>query len=307
MDSFKSLIETHLITNKLEKAIRKARGKLIKAYKNKDSSQFIELKIIYTGFAAELATQTATFNKILNDLDKIDFINDDYNNTNHYSELIDNINTDSSSSEEQEITTFYNQHTNNTTNNSINNSPVLTDKDTIASNTPFEIQSKQIVIETPQNEKTETELELYNKSIPLTQHYAINKQQFTMEQNTEPEPIIVNNNNNYIDNDSKSVISAPEDYKPSKISKVRLGYKYGGKGFEVFTGYRNKCKPIYSSTLLMCHEICNENKDELKQFLIKYGKFNDRMIEEIVFKTRGYYEKYALVKVRGQSNYIKKK
>merc|ERR1719410_373616 len=35
-------------------------------------------------------------------------------------------------------------------------------------------------------------------------------------------------------------------------AKDNSGYKYGGKGFKVFTGYRNQCKPIYATTTLVC-------------------------------------------------------
>ncbi len=43
-----------------------------------------------------------------------------------------------------------------------------------------------------------------------------------------------------------------------------------------------------------CNETCNENKNKLREFLIEYGKVNEKMIEEIIFKTRGYKERYAL-------------
>merc|ERR1711933_310587 len=82
------------------------------------------------------------------------------------------------------------------------------------------------------------------------------------------------------------------NYVKGRTCKVRSGYKYQGKGFEVFTGYRNKSQPIYSSTMLYCQETCNQNEEEL--------------IEEIVFKAN-YYNHYALIKVRAPLKIIKKK
>merc|ERR1719273_2589703 len=96
------------------------------------------------------------------------------------------------------------------------------------------------------------------------------------------------------------------NYVKGRTCKVRSGYKYQGKGFEVFTGYRNKSEPIYSSTMLFCRETCNGNKKALTNFLIENGKFKKDMIQEIIFKT-SYYNRYALIKVKAPLKIIKKK
>merc|ERR1711971_140246 len=65
--------------------------------------------------------------------------------------------------------------------------------------------------------------------------------------------------------------------------KHNTGYKYCGKGFEVFTGYKNNSKPIYTSTTLFCRETMFKNKRLLKDYLCKEGKFSSAMIENISF------------------------
>merc|ERR1719266_951083 len=96
------------------------------------------------------------------------------------------------------------------------------------------------------------------------------------------------------------------NYVKGRTCKVRSGYKYQGKGFEVFTGYRNKSQPIYSSTMLYCQETCNQNEEELIKYLVENGKFKKDMIQEIIFKT-SYYNRYALIKVKAPLKVIKKK
>eukprot|EP00488_Nonionellina_sp_1-RS-2012_P001706 TRINITY_DN289_c0_g1_i1.p1 TRINITY_DN289_c0_g1~~TRINITY_DN289_c0_g1_i1.p1 ORF type:complete len:307 (+),score=86.85 TRINITY_DN289_c0_g1_i1:179-1099(+) len=88
--------------------------------------------------------------------------------------------------------------------------------------------------------------------------------------------------------------------------KVRSGYKYSGKGFEVFTG-RNRCKAIFSATTLFCRETCSADADKLKNYLVKFGKFKHEMFEEIVFKQSANHRFYALVKVRASLKVIKQK
>merc|ERR1712154_604828 len=82
-----------------------------------------------------------------------------------------------------------------------------------------------------------------------------------------------------------------------------------GRTCKVRSGYKNKSQPIYSSTMLYCREICNENEQELRTYLIENGKFKKEMIEEVIFKTNSsnYYNHYALIKVRAPLKIIKKK
>lgn len=105
-----------------------------------------------------------------------------------------------------------------------------------------------------------------------------------------------------VNNSTKSAISVK-----AKTFVINSGYKYQGKGFEVFTGYRNKSKPIYAATMLYCTETCRQNSEMLRAYLIEHGKFKDEMIEEIVFKEGYYSAPYALIKVRAPLKYIKNK
>ena len=103
-----------------------------------------------------------------------------------------------------------------------------------------------------------------------------------------------------------------KEYKRTNDKKTKLNvtssssYKYSGTGFKIFTGPRNRNKPIYSKTMLYCYETCNKNKNELKKYLIKNGRFKEEMIENIIFKD-GYNNNYALIGVRGPLKIIKKK
>jgi len=85
-------------------------------------------------------------------------------------------------------------------------------------------------------------------------------------------------------------------------AKINSGYKYGGKGFKLFTGFKNKCKPIYGATTLLCRETANESEELLTKYLIDNGKFNEDSIENIVFKRH-----YALICVRASMKVIKNK
>lgn len=84
--------------------------------------------------------------------------------------------------------------------------------------------------------------------------------------------------------------------------KDNSGYKYGGKGFKVFTGYRNQCKPIYSTTALVCHGTKDVDTETLREALIAGGRFTSSQIVSI-------FEQYnkAVIKVRMPLKSIKNK
>eukprot|EP01084_Bolivina_argentea_P051356 94470_1 len=272
----KVLIETHTKANRLSKEIRKHRGNIIKAYKNKSSSDLYISKINYTPLVAELNKETATFNELLKNLEENDFINN-YNDTN--SEIIENSNSDIS------VDTNISQksYDTNTISNYTNDETKL---DTETSNTPVvHIHLNDIFTDNTQIKPAIIPAE------PINKPKAIKK----CKKDSNDYLSLVKN---------KDVLKKTKNTK--RISGVKSGYKYNGKGFEVFTGYRNKCQPIYSSTMLYCKETCNEDKDELIKYLIKFGYFNNKMIEDITF-TRGYYKRHALIKVRGELKYITKK
>merc|ERR1712157_131045 len=178
-----------------------------------------------------------------------------------------------------------------------------------------------------------SELELYKDSVPMTENLSVNQTQTELEPEQKQEisgkkvtnPGKAKKVNIKSSKNGKSNVEYPMlakgkisdngrnnkkiNYVKGRTCKVRSGYKYQGKGFEVFTGYRNKSQPIYSSTMLYCREICNENEQELRTYLIENGKFKKEMIEEVIFKTNSsnYYNHYALIKVRAPLKIIKKK
>merc|ERR1712241_1326799 len=76
--------------------------------------------------------------------------------------------------------------------------------------------------------------------------------------------------------------------------KYNTGYKYGGKGFDVFTGFKNQSKPIYAATTLYCRETKNKNKKLLEQYLVNHGSFSD-------------YNDVAYIRVSGALKTIKNK
>merc|ERR1712241_836790 len=90
--------------------------------------------------------------------------------------------------------------------------------------------------------------------------------------------------------------------------KYNTGYKYGGKGFDVFTGFKNQSKPIYTATTLYCRETKNRNKKLLKQYLVNHGNFGGKAstIESINFGN-SWDGPVAYARVRGVLKTIKNK
>jgi len=95
---------------------------------------------------------------------------------------------------------------------------------------------------------------------------------------------------------------------PVAIINYNIGYKYGGKGFDVYTGFKNKSKPIYASTTLYCRETKSRNKKLLREYLVEEGKFGGKTaIESISFGNGRYHEDVAYIRVRGSMKTIKNK
>merc|ERR1711933_512048 len=209
----------------------------------------------------------------------------------NYSELIDNMSSDSDSSTASdkglEIDATY-------------KNPVKMEDDE-----KKQIPEKEAII------TADVGKELCEDSVPITDNLSVDQAQIKIEceeRKEIPEKKVINakveNKNSKINNNGKN--NKKVNYVKGRTCKVRSGYKYQGKGFEVFTGYRNKSQPIYSSTMLYCQETCNQNEEELRRYLIENGKFKKEMFEEIVFKAN-YYNHYALIKVRAPLKIIKKK
>jgi len=95
---------------------------------------------------------------------------------------------------------------------------------------------------------------------------------------------------------------------PVAVISYNTGYKYGGKGFDVYTGFKNNSKPIYASTTLYCRETKSQNKKLLKEYLVEEGKFGGKTaIESISFGYGRYGEDVAYIRVRGAMKTIKNK
>jgi len=304
MDTLKMLVETHINTRKLEKEIKKCRADLITEYKNKNSSDsnWYILKISYSRFAEQLKKETAKFDKLLQDINETDI--DDSN----YSEIIDNIYSDSDSSagsgKALELDAMYKSSVNQQKEEVI---AVNTNSAAITENSSAD--QTEIKIECEEKIKCEEKKKIpEKKAIKMVNPGKLKKINSKSNKNGKSNaeyPVLAKGKVNK----SKSVNNGKNkkvNYVKGRTCKVRSGYKYQGKGFEVFTGYRNKSEPIYSSTMLFCRETCNENKKELTNFLIENGKFKKDMIQEIIFKT-SYYNRYALIKVKAPLKIIKKK
>merc|ERR1712039_1085041 len=136
--------------------------------------------------------------------------------------------------------------------------------------------------------------------------------------NTMATTIRTNNKSNTAQSNKKVSVSANTMIRPKKrptsdkkvvVSvKYNTGYKYGGKGFDVFTGFKNQSKPIYSATTLYCRETKNQNKKFLEQYLVNHGSFGGKSstIESISFGN-SWNGPVAYVRVRGALKTIKNK
>jgi len=90
--------------------------------------------------------------------------------------------------------------------------------------------------------------------------------------------------------------------------KYNTGYKYGGKGFDVFIGFKNKSQPIYGATTLYCRETKNQDKKLLREYLENEGNFGGKTsIESISFGYGRYGQDVAYIRVRGSLKTIKNK
>mmetsp|Transcript_26591 Transcript_26591/g.23411 ORF Transcript_26591/g.23411 Transcript_26591/m.23411 type:complete len:421 (+) Transcript_26591:164-1426(+) len=311
MESYKSLISAHVNCKKLEKEIKKERHNLIKEYLNKNSSDsnWFITKIKYTGFAQQLKKETVKFDKLLEELDN----NDNNIDTNislssdgGHSEIMNNFANDPDSDSSSSNGSEKEYHV------LLRNSVPITDNGSI--------DEAQINMETEETEEKK-EMIVSNDIVTNEEKEAVvmnnnpddlNKSNYKFVKSDKEYPSLGNTESINDMNDTKNkreaikVTKYAKRNRTNKISLVTSGYKYGGKGFRVFTGPRNRGKPIFSQTMLYCYETCNKNKVELKKFLIKFGKFKEEMIENIIFKD-GYNNDYALVGVRGPLKIIKKK
>merc|ERR1712048_467689 len=105
---------------------------------------------------------------------------------------------------------------------------------------------------------------LYNESIPISEDDFVQRSASRISVKVEPEPepeaqvtsvpvpVLPKVQLKKI----TTTMIRPKRKRPTSDKKVvvsvkyNTGYKYGGKGFDVFTGFKNQSKPIYAATTL---------------------------------------------------------
>eukprot|EP01083_Nonionella_stella_P068560 182169_1 len=301
MDGISELIQAHVSISILEKEIRNCRDNLIKQHTTQNTTTNLNIyisKVSYNKYAQQLKQETAKFEKILQDLDVKDTIKN--------GEIMDNIESDTASTQSQIINAYSVSIKSNNDIQVIKREEQKKKKDTKKPMKKKKIISKPNAYDSKKvNKKVNKNInKKVNKNVVLRNNV---RSQNTMKRKTAP--IIVNNNNN---NNIKPVkpmmvinnIECVKVNKPktnnTKISKRYNRNKINSRRIKGFEVYKNK--PIYSSTLLFCKETCGKNKNQLKNYLIKWGNFNEINIEQILFRTN-----YVLIRVRGPLNIIQQK
>jgi len=165
---------------------------------------------------------------------------------------------------------------------------------------------------------------LYNESIPISEDDFIQRSASRISVKVEPEPEPEPTPEPQVTSVPVPVLSKvqpkrtttmmrpkkrPTSDKKVVVSvKYNTGYKYGGKGFNVFTGFKNQSKPIYAATTLFCRETKNRDKKLLKEYLVKEGNFGGKTsIESVRFGYGRYGQDVAYIGVRGSLKTIKNK
>jgi len=164
---------------------------------------------------------------------------------------------------------------------------------------------------------------LYNESIPISEDDFIQRSASRISVKVEPEPEPEPTPEPQVTSVPVPVLpkvqpkrtmirpkKRPTSDKKVVVSvKYNTGYKYGGKGFDVFTGFKNQSKPIYTATTLYCRETKNRDKKLLKQYLVNHGNFGGKAstIESINFGNSYRDGPVAYVRVRGALKTIKNK
>jgi len=266
----------HNNASKLEQAMNRERVNMMKELKNRSECDWYTIKIKYAGLSAELKKEDDKILAILGELDD------------KYADITENSNVSvSSASEEQEMNSLYNE------------SIPISEDDFIqrsASRISVKVEPEPDPEPTPEPQVTSVPVPV----LPKVQPKKINSMATTIR----PKKKVSVSANTMIrpkkrpTSDKKVVVSV----------KYNTGYKYGGKGFDVFTGFRNQSKPIYSATTLYCRETKNQNKKLLEQYLVNHGSFGGKAstIESISFGN-SWNGPVAYIRVRGALKTIKNK
>merc|ERR1711933_79154 len=267
----KSLRDAHNKACKLEEAIRNERVELIEEFKNRESSDsnWYISKVHFDGLSAELSKECENFNKFLADLEQTE-VSKSENNSESAAEIIENVNeSPSTCSEEIEVNSLYNE------------SVPICEAQIIHKTEPQMSQTSSFV--------KMSEAQIHSVSVPAISEPKVE------EKSAEP-----------IEKTKRSQMPIKRGVASIKVLN-NSAYKYGGKGFEVFTGRKNRCRAIYGATKLFCKETKRQNVKALKAYLVANGKFNAASIERIEFKQPYYSAPYAIVCVRAPLKIIRHK
>jgi len=283
----RDLILAHNNASKLEVAIRKERVNLINAFKNRESSDsdWYIVKTKYVGLSAELTKETDKISAILQELEQTDATS--AISIEEYADIAENTNDFASSSDDLEINSLYNESL------PINDEQFIQrSASRVSVKVEPEPEPQPIVKPEPQMSKA-TQFVTMSQDIQIVSAPAP-KVQSKPIQSVRPKSV-----------QRKSKPKATPIRKRRTVISVKhnTGYKYCGKGFEVFTGYKNNSKPIYTSTTLFCRETMFKNKRLLKDYLCKEGKFTSAMIENISFG----HNDVAYIRVRASMKTIRQR
>jgi len=109
MDMMSDLVNAHNKASMLEQAIREERANLINAFENRDSndSDWYVTKLKFVGLSTELKKESDKFSAVLQELDQTEV--NEPESTDDSADIIENVNDLSSSSEEMEVNSLYNE------------------------------------------------------------------------------------------------------------------------------------------------------------------------------------------------------
>jgi len=284
MDMMRDFESAHNNATKLEQAMNRERVNMMNGLKNRSECDWYTIKIKYAGLSAERKKEDDKILAILGELDD------------KYADITENSNVSvSSASEEQEMNSLYNESI-----------PISEDEF-------IQRSASRISVKVEPEPEPEPEPQVMSVPVPVLPKVQPKKI------NTMATTIRPKKKANTAKSDKKEVVSAntmirPKRKRPTSDKKVvvcvkyNTGYKYGGKGFDVFTGFKNQSKPIYAATTLYCRETKNQNKKLLEQYLVNHGSFGGKAstIESISFGN-SWNGPVAYVRVRGALKTIKNK
>eukprot|EP00484_Ammonia_sp_Unknown_P027699 CAMPEP_0197037066 /NCGR_PEP_ID=MMETSP1384-20130603/14366_1 /TAXON_ID=29189 /ORGANISM="Ammonia sp." /LENGTH=456 /DNA_ID=CAMNT_0042467319 /DNA_START=49 /DNA_END=1419 /DNA_ORIENTATION=- len=316
MDALKQLAQTHKEVRSIEHELNKCRIQLIKNYQHRSNLdllyEYLSVWKSYQRCTVQLKQETAKFESILSD--SIISLNTKLaadlactENNSEYNEImsnLENVSKESESSPDSDCSAYDDSSLHANTHNSSHNS------------------SNQVqLIHAPHSDEADEEDELEQPQQPPQPHDpdqssfvsidATNEQPAKLETDTLAAMRTAERTDSTQHEQAAQIpIALPIKSEIAKADATRneqtRKYVYGGTGFRVFMHAGNHRKPIYSSTLLYCTEVCGKEKRRMSECLIKYGRFKQEMILSVSFKT-SWNGQYALIRVKAPWKVLKQK